>query len=474
MAGQNPDALDKTGNVPAYDAAAITLQNLRNAYRELVSGSSYQPYLDLKRSLPRYSDDVERDFGLRIYDDMMNDASVNAALWTLWDMVDDGEPNVVPAVSARLAASEDERRMAKRAQEVCDIVRYAIADCEESFHDSVIQLGQGAMVKGARLAEMVFEPKLGSWQGQRVRKLRALDIKEPDTYRYIVDRNGRWLALQAIIPGVGLALVEGMVGDPQAWPNTISPEKFCHVQMRGLRRDPRGRSLLRPAYNAWWLKRQTWPQLLKWLSQWASPSLLAFLDKDAAPTDDGTPPEEIVALTLEKVQSGSVGALRGGMSAMLLQASGEGGQFWSSLDGYDRQIFTAVLGQGRTNKEAEHGSKADSSTGMTIVERRANRIRGVVARAIRSQVFRLIVRINCGEEDAALFTPRYQFSSASATNWAEEAKATAVLLREVTNPLQRQELLERLGLTPQMLEGNVSEGLAEDEEAESEEDGEED
>lgn len=472
MAGQDTLARG-VGNVPEHDAASIQLRNLQNAYRELLSGTRYQPYLDLKRSLPRYSDDVERDFGLDIYQQMMNDAAVNAGVFTLWDFIDDGEPNVVPAVSARLAASDDERRLAKRAQEVCDVVRFAIADCEETFHDSVMQLGQGAMVSGARLAENVFEEKLRTWQGNRVRCLRSLDIKERDTYRYIIDRNGRTLAIQAIIPNVGLALIEGIVGDPAAFPNTVSPEKFCMVRMPGPKRDPRGRSLLRPAYNAWWLKRQTWPQLLKWLSQWASPSLLAFLDKDAVSSEDGTPPEEIVVQILEKVQSGSVGALRGGMNAMLLQASGEGGQFWSSLDGYDRQIFTAIVGQGRTNKEAEHGSKADSSAGMAIVERRAKRIREIVARAVRAQVFRLIVRINCGEEDAALFTPRYQFSSESATNWSEEATATAALLKEVTDPLQRNELLERLGLTPQIADQR-SEGLEEDEDAEDEEDGDED
>ena len=63
--------------------AGAALSGLAQVVREYVAGSSDFPYQQFQRALPRYVDDAERDFGTDLYDRMLRDPMVAAAIDTL-------------------------------------------------------------------------------------------------------------------------------------------------------------------------------------------------------------------------------------------------------------------------------------------------------------------------------------------------------------------------------------------------------
>lgn len=432
--------------MPPQAAIGNTAENLR---QEFVAGSVQNPYLDIIRSIPRYSDDVERDFGLAIYDQMVNDPDVSAGLETLVNSTLADGVTIIPSIDADITSTDDELAEAEIAKEVCQFVQWAVADMEIPLEDVLIQMLTDGLKNGHKVCEKVVEESV--YDGRFAYRLRSLDPKPRDVYRFVVDRNNRLLCLLAIIPGVGLAIPEGVIPDPKGLPNSITPDKFVILTFPGKDRDPRGRSKLRPAYNAWWLKMQTWSQLLQWLVQLAGGFIWAETGENAQadPSLPGTAQDQAAA-QIQKMRNGSAVVMSKGGQIHVERPAGTGDQFWTSIDGFGRQILTAILTQSRSNKEAEHGSKADSSAGTDLVDAVVGRTRGVLARTIRKQLFHWIVELNYGPEIAARYTPLLHLAGVPKEDWAANASSAASLMDKIT-PLQQAEVAaKRLGLTPDL------------------------
>jgi hypothetical protein len=101
-------------------------------------------------------------------------------------------------------------------------------------------------------------------------QLRALKVKPIRSVAFVTDAYLNVLGLVGAKPGQTVPAVSDLA------PAEIIPrEKFCILSWRPKDGDPRGTSVLRPAYDPWWRKRQTIPEYLKYLAQFAGPSLWA-------------------------------------------------------------------------------------------------------------------------------------------------------------------------------------------------------
>lgn len=242
-----------------------------------------------------------------------------------------------------------------------------------------------------------------------------------------------------------MSVPEGIVTDQSGAP-VLPLEKFLILRFGSKNGDPRGVSLLRAAYNPWWLKQQTWPQMLKFLSQFAGPSLIGYTPENSAMlgTDGGQTPEEVMLNALRQFQNGSIVVLRGGAKVEAIQSPGEGQAFLSAIELYNREITHAILKQTRATMEAQHGSRADSETGEGILENLVTWIQGCVERAVRNQIVRPLVRMNFGM-DAPV--PRLSLRAPGKPGFVGAAEAVAKLASSgYLDESQKHELDILLGL----------------------------
>lgn len=391
--------------------------------QESVAGSD-RAYLQMQRALPRYVDDAERDFGAEIYDRMARDPMVSAAVETLKLRTLEQGLRIVPADD-----SDESAAVARFCESSLEGLQVPF---EETLHDLL-----DGLIYGHKLAEIVYEEGADG----RIR-LKSVKPKPRSNYSFVVDEFDNVTGVAALVPGVTNWVPNGVVSDAA---KVLPLSKFLVLKFGGKNGDPRGASLLRPAYNPWWMKQQTWPQLMKFLAQFAGPSLIGYTPEDGPLVGaNGQSPEQILYQALTRFQSGSVVVVRGGTKIDTVQSQGEGEAFLRAIDLYNREITHAILKQTRATMEAEHGSRADSQTGSELLDSLVHWVRGTVERAVFSQLIRPLVLMNFGEGTRV---PRVTLKSVERPRFLDMAEAVARLSTSgFLDESQKSDLDEMLGL----------------------------
>lgn len=404
---------------------------LYSLFGESVAGAIDFPYQQLQRALPRYIDDAERDFGTEIYDRMLRDPMIAAAVDTLkMRSLKDG---------LRLSAWDT----SGEAAEALKFCEQAIEQLENPLEETLYDMLDG-LAYGHKLAELVFEEE----EAGKI-ALRAIKPKPRLNYTFVVDTYENVTGIAAVVPGVTASVPSGVVG--AGLKDVLPMDKFWVLRFGQRNGDPRGTSLLRPAYNPWWLKQQTWPQLLKYLSQFAGPSLIGYTPENGplSTGEMGLTPEDVMLRALKQFQNGSIVVLRGGAKVETIQSQGEGQAFLSAIELYNREITHAILKQTRATMEARYGSKADSETGSDLLDSLVVWIQTSLTKSLRRQVLGRLLTMNFGSASAA-FAPRVSLTSANAPSFAAMADAIAKLASSgYLDESQKSGLDAQLGLPAQ-------------------------
>jgi hypothetical protein len=264
-------------------------------------------------------------------------------------------------------------------------------------------------------------------------------------------------------------------GSTKPNPEAVIPrEKFWLLTFNGRNSDPRGQSLLRPAWNPYFLKTQVFPAYLKYLVQFASPSIVGFTPEGAEDVEivddegivsvdaDGIAQtisaEEDMLNTLLGFQSGTVAVLKGGSRMELIQSQGQGEAFARGVELFDRQIAMAILKTHRTLLEAKHGSKADAESAADITDVFVASLRELVATSFTRDVIRPLVMANYGEEIADRFTPEATLKSTPKQDFGKTAEAIGKLwTAQYLHASQVAEVDAMIGLPERDLEGWMNE-----------------
>jgi hypothetical protein len=210
-------------------------------------------------------------------------------------------------------------------------------------------------------------------------------------------------------------------------------EKFALFTHEPIDNDPRGTSILRAAYNAWYVKQTFWPGLAKGMGQLATPSIVAIEgeevlgtgeDEDGAISEvtDGT--DTLAALI--GLQNGSVATVPHGTVIHEIGGTDVAANFDNAFSLVDSQILYAILSQVRSNKEAEHGSRADSETGKNIVDVLMSLKRMAIESVLYDIAFG-IFEVNFGLSWARRYTPIPKLSAGPQEDFSKNASAVAAL-----------------------------------------------
>jgi len=249
--------------------------------------------------------------------------------------------------------------------------------------DTVLWNLLDACALGNRVAEQVYRMD-STYAGTQQVTLEALRVKPRAMYAFVVDAYLRLLGLVGLIPGVGAPLMQGYLLDPKDTPNLLPRDKFMVYSFRPVQQDPRGTSVLRPAYTPWNLKQQVIREHVRYLTQFAAPSLVGYTPENAqsVPQEDplGNPlldvngnvllnptPEQAMQQALTAFRNGSVVALPGGSKLDVLFSTGEGGAFHAALDRYDRGHH----GSGAQPDACDQRGPASSTRRLGSASRRA-------------------------------------------------------------------------------------------------------
>lgn len=235
--------------------------------------------------------------------------------------------------------------------------------------------------------------------------INQLRLQRPEDYGFVVDR---WGEVYGVAPlnQAGVFPLGNLIPLSDEHSNFIKglvPRyKLSVWTWDKASTDPRGTSILIPAYIGWWSKQRAIEEWSCWLGRYAQPSLWATPGPNAVPicvTHPGgaqtiTQPTEALLQALVKFKSASVLALPYGSELNLIQATGSVEPFLRSIELFDKQITRAILGQHLATGEGDTQSNSASQLHALILRQLIATVRGFMARMITEEILNPLVQAN--------------------------------------------------------------------------------
>jgi hypothetical protein len=358
--------------------------------REYVAGSSHWlAYRGAIRALPHAVDDLEAELGDDLYTRMRRDPRVAGDVGLLKAAILDDSITITPATTP-----EGDEAAATAAAEAAAFVARCLYNLQIPIEDVLDDL-LDALAYGCKVAEQVYANGEGEDAGRLV--LKALKVKPRKATAFVVDAYLNVLGLLAAESGRSVAagyVAVGPDGSPPA--NLLPRSKFAVLTYKPKDADPRGSTILRAAYNWWWIKTQLLPELLKFGAQFGTPSLFGVTAEKATANDPTKTPEAELLTEMLQFQGGTALAVRHGTEVDVIESAQSGGEsfFERAIDLCDRQISIAIYGATRATQEAENGSRADSETAKGLFDSIVSAGRWAVAAMLQRDVVAPLVAYN--------------------------------------------------------------------------------
>lgn len=417
--------------------------------REYVAGhmplTPSRPHL---RTLAWSIDDLARDFGEDIYERMQMDPVVRASLNILKSGIIETGVRLAPAVRA-------EHPQYDQAKDLVQWAELVLEDLEQDIDDVLWEM-LDAMAVGSKMAEQVYELDQ-TYTGKEQLVLRRLKVKPRRAASFVVDP---YMNLVGILANnaAHTASSSGVIQSSSAAngytaildannPNLLPKEKFAILSFRPKDGDPRGTSIMRPSYNGWWLKMQTWAEYLKYLILFANPSLVATTAEDSLiGEDDELTAEEQLLEELLQFRNSSAIAIPYGAKVDLVFSQGNGEAFLKGFDLFNHEIVKGILHQTLATEEAQYQPRASASVHQDMLGRIIRGLKYSIQRMIRQQILRPLVRYNYGPELERL-TPVVALGNTESQDFSSTATAISSLVTaDYLDPSQYADLDRQLGL----------------------------
>lgn len=385
---------------------------------ELVSaGSLFARMLRGFFALSSQLDDAEKQFGVKLYESMMNDPAAGSSVDMLRQAAIRTIKLVVPE-EMQVDPGQDPTPEQAKAADILERCKRAIHNPDRPLSETLYEFTYGLVED--KMAEIVLDkvfvgPDAGKFT------FKAFKFKPRDAWLYVVDPYGNvGFVAGRLPPGEMPPYPNEAIVVPGTGGNAIllDPDRFAVFSWGRRDSDPRCRPILRRAYNAWNLKVRTWPEKLKGDLQFGTPSIAVTMPENIDDPEaedvagltlpDGSPvqtAEDFILYCALQVANGSAAAFPFGSTIEVVESGRDGAGLNASLDLYNKEIATAVLHAPRTTQEAEHGSKADSEGAadvtQLIIELIMKMLEGLLYKALKN-----LVLLNEGAEAAATMTPK--------------------------------------------------------------------
>lgn len=403
-----------------------------NLDKEYVAAGINSTIAMVLQALPPYADDLTKEFGDIVYDQMLRDPAVQSSMDALKDAIFEEPMRFESAIADEKQPNYQEALLYKQ------FIDYAVAATERPLEDILAEMIDGVGY-GNAVAERTLVVDGTKDFGIRLilESLRPLDRKN---YRFVVDDYGKTVGFIVRHPGVGL--IYTTLPEPR---EIVERAKFMVFSYGVKGGDPRGRGILRAAYHAWWMKQRAWVSYLKYLDQFSTPLFIGFTPPDlnddlitvrdplsgqVSLNPDGSPmqitAEQAMLNAMLGVQSGSAGAFKGGSKIELVKSEGTGEAFIKILEALNREIALGILGTARATMESQHASRADSAVANDLVGSRAARLRRLMEFVVKRDLIDPLILANYGEA-AVKLAPRPTLQADDREDFAKGGQTLAAL-----------------------------------------------
>lgn len=394
------------------------------------------------------NDDVVKDYGFRIYQEMCNDPQVHKSIQVLKIGTLGSDLEMFPPISEEAADY-------KKALKVLDFCHFVVNNLESPLKSTLDQL-LDALVYGHKLAEIVYS--VDTFENKTVLVPHKLKVRPVGSFNFVLDKK---LNLIGVAPSSQGTSSEDSDVEKNPYVKKakdgyyitignrktkfLARNKFMLLTLRSINEDPRGQSFLRPAFNAWLLKTQIYPEYLRFLLTCSIPLLVGYTPE----TDDGRPllyRDEATGMTVEmnpvqamrdallQARNATAMALRGGSKVQEIGSKSSGVAFYKALEIFDEQIDKAILLQTLATSDSKYQSKAASLVHMTVLEQLVWDLKSQVINVIKKDLLEPAIRINLGEQFVQ-YLPKLSLGDTERRDFSADANAVATLFKAgyVTN-----------------------------------------
>ncbi len=384
----NGASVVQTGSRPLAAIPATTAQLLS----QYVAGGNLGWFSPLQygRALPHAIDDIEGDLGDDIYLKMSWDSQISACLSIFKAGILEGGLDLQPAITDETDPEYDlSKNLADEATAMFDNLTTSL--------DDVLWDMLSCLQFGSKVAELIFEIQPGVTENRPMLHLAAIKPRPRHATAFVVDAYSNVFGMLIRAPMQASPFLGTSTFDPANPPENFLPrEKFAILSFRPVDGDIRGSSLLRSAYDPWWRKRQVYLEHLRYITQFAGPSLVGFTAKEAQPTlatDDlgnilpdvpAISPEQAMLIALQDFRNGTAIAFPNGASVQPINLSGEGAAFLRAIAESNVSITKALLTQSLATEEGEHQTRAASQVHQDVL--------GTLIRQGKRSMLRMIVK----------------------------------------------------------------------------------
>lgn len=375
---------------------------LERIQREYVAGGGWAWYGQVARTLPNAIDDATADFGDDLYERMMYDPQVASTVNLFKAAILETGMTLTSAVRSRSDPDYD------IAAEIADEAAHMVTEFNGTLDDVLFNM-LDCVAFGNKVAEQTYKLSSARKDGRKILVLDTLKVRPRRATVFAVDIYMNLVGLLVRVPPNASPWSATMMFGPQDEPfNLLPPQKFVITNFRVKDADPRGTSVLRPAYGPWWQKQQIIPEYLRYLTQFASPSIYGIVSEAATPVPDPNNQgsmlsvEQVLLASLQQFRNGTAGAFPSGTEINTIAMTGDGSQFLRAFEHWDQQITKAVLTQELATEEGKHMARAAATVHQDVLDTLIRQAKHGFGTQLRNQLFKRWVAYNWGEKAAHL------------------------------------------------------------------------
>lgn len=367
------------------------------------------------------NDDLMREFGYSVYSNMVKDPKVSKCVKLIKVSVLGDGVDFIPN-------KNDNDPEYDNALLVANFCNHAVKSMKKPLRNVLEQM-LDAVVYGHKIAEIVYKYEQVDLVGKTCLVIDSVKPKPIGTARFVVDNSMNLLG----ITGTASLQSNELPDMETVGKNNITEidgrifikteggklefqklDKFLVLTIDTEDEDPRGRSMLRSAFNFWNIKNQIIPEYLRYLLTCSIPLLVGFTpetgdEKQLLRDTSGTAlkdssgryieinPVEALREALMQARNATALALKGGSQVKEISANGSGIPFYKAIEVFDSQIEMSILLQTLASSESRFNTRAASETHMTVLDQLIWSLKGLVADMLTYQLLKPLIKYNFGE-----------------------------------------------------------------------------
>ncbi len=344
-------------------------------------------------------DSVVKEHGIGIYKRMLSDGEVSAAISAFVEASCSTALNVRPLISD---PEHEEYAVSEKISEFCRWAINRIPDLRASQKAQV----QDGLTFGTSVSSLSFEYHKGP-QYNGALTISRIKPNPLESTNFVIDSHSNIIGIIPITPTDPRFLVGNSamyVGESSIVKGMLPRSSFAILTWNPDSGDPRGQSLLRPAFNAWWIKQKTIESMMQWQQRFAWPSIVGKLPEfaeDICIIDEVTGEEisrtsatEALIEALKGFSNGSILALPHGAMVELLQVNGSANVFLDIIAWCNTEIVRSIQNQHLATAEGIHQARAAADVHKDVLSLMISSIKDWYCSMIRNDVLKPLVESN--------------------------------------------------------------------------------